>query len=256
MKIIRDHLAVEARLTGPTDNGFLLLAAETGRWAGPFPLPTRVRGHISSRLGLLCTRLGNRADVLEATAFRAALRPPGEGGALLRRAGVRPARYDLVVLVRTRTVADLAGVRADPAWQELVALLTGKARHVHRIAASSPARIADVDHDPAHWFLFNYFHCADQDTVFAVWRYTAGWFQRKTALPDSVPMRPLPGEPGDYTLVNHASWPTVRAFLPSLLLRPSFRAFVLANFAANDIAAQPIIYRMIGPAATTGNTGS
>ncbi|WP_067834519.1 hypothetical protein [Nocardia lijiangensis] len=256
MKIVNEHLAVKARLTTPTDNGFLLLAAETGGWAGPFPRPARSRRHVSAHLGPLCARLGNRADVLEATAFRAALRPPGEGGALLRRAGVRPARYDIVVLVRTRTVADLDAVRADPAWPELVALLTGNARHVHRIAASSPARIADVDHDPGNWFLFNYFHCADQDTVFDVWRYTAGWFQRKTALPDSVPMRPLHGEPGDYTLVNHASWPTVRAFLPSLLLRPSFRTFVLANFAANEIAAQPIIYRLIGSTATTGNTRS
>ncbi|WP_051023073.1 hypothetical protein [Nocardia pneumoniae] len=256
MQIVNDHLAVKVRLTTPTDNGFLLLAAETGAWAGPFPLPARSRRHIAARLGTLCARLGNRDDVLEATAFRAALRPPGEGGALLRRAGVRAARYDIVVLVRTRTVADLDAVRADPAWPELVALLTDNARHVHRIAAGSPARIADVDHDPSNWFLFNYFHCKNRDTVYDVWEYTAGWFQRKTALPDSAPMRPLPGEPNDYTLVNHASWPTLRAFLPSLLLRPSFRTFVLANFAANDIAAQPIIYRLISATATTVHTRS
>ncbi|WP_051133136.1 hypothetical protein [Nocardia paucivorans] len=255
MKIVNDRLAVPARLTTPTDNGFLLLAAESGRWVGPFSLPARSRRHVSSRLGLLCARLGNRADVVEAAAFRAALRPPGEGGGLLRRAGVRPARYDIVVLVRTRTVADLDVVRADPAWSELVELLTDTARHVHRIAASSPVRIADVNHDPSNWFLFNYFHCADRDTVLEVWRYTAGWFQRKTALPDSVPMRPLPGEPDDHTLINHASWPTVRAFLPSLLFRPSFRTFVLANFAANDIAAQPIIYRLIALPAGAGDTG-
>ncbi|MGW0177810.1 hypothetical protein ACWDU1_00435, partial [Nocardia sp. NPDC003345] len=86
-------------------------------------------------------------------------------------------------------------------------------------------------------------HCADRRTVLDVWEYTAGWFQRKTALPNSVPMRPLPGEPEDYTLINHASWQSLRAFLPGLVLRPSFRSFVLANFAANGIAAQPIIYR-------------
>jgi hypothetical protein len=245
VKIVNDHLAVKARLTTPTENGFLLLAAETGRWAGPFPLPARSRGRVLAQARPLCARLARRDDVLEVTPFRATLRPPGEGGRLLRRAGVRPARYDIVVLVRTRTVADLETVRTDPVWLEITTLLTEAARHVHRTAAAAPARIADVDHEPDNWFLFNYFHCDDRQVVFDIWHYTAGWFQRKTALPDSVPMQPLPGEPDDYTLVNHASWPTLRTFLPGLLLRPSFRTFVLANFAANDIAAQPIVYRRV-----------
>ncbi len=34
-----------------------------------------------------------------------------------------------------------------------------------------------------------------------------------------------------------------RAFLPGLLFRPTFRSFVLANFKANGVAAQPITYR-------------
>ncbi|GLX08741.1 hypothetical protein Misp03_56670 [Microbispora sp. NBRC 16548] len=34
-------------------------------------------------------------------------------------------------------------------------------------------------------------------------------------------------------------------FLPGLLFRPTFRSFVLADLAANGIAAQPIIYRRI-----------
>ncbi|WP_406276218.1 hypothetical protein OH799_04905 [Nocardia sp. NBC_00881] len=245
MKIINDERAVMVRLTSPTDNGFLMLGAEIGRWAGPLPLPAPTRRRVLARIGPLCRQLARRDDVVEATAFHAALRPPGEGARLLRRAGVRPARYDVVVLIRTTTVDDLAALRVDPTYRDLVALLESSARHVHLTSASSPARIADVDHSADHWFLFNYFHCRDWQTVFDVWHYTAGWFQRKTALPDSVPMQPLPGEPDDYTLINHASWPTLRTFLPSLLFRPTFRTFVLANFAANDIAAQPTIYRRL-----------
>lgn len=245
MKIVNGDRAEPAHLASPTDNGFALLGAEIGGWLGPFPLPKRSRQRILAQVEALCARLARRADVIEATAFRAALRPPGEGGALLRRAGVAPARYDLVILIRTNTVGELDAVRGDPAWRELVDLVQAHARDTHQIAASSPARIADVDHDPRNWFLFNYFHCEDAQTVRAVWEYTAGWFQRTTALPDSVPMQPLPGEPDDYSLINHASWPNLRAFLPSLLFRPSFRTFVLANFAANDIAAQPIIYRRL-----------
>ncbi|MEV6279220.1 hypothetical protein [Nocardia sp. NPDC051832] len=244
MKLVNEHRAVPARLITPTDNGFLLIGADIGAWAGPFPLPARSRRRLLAEAGPLCAALARRDDVLEATVFRAVLRPPGEGRKLLQRAQVSPARYDVVVLIRTRSVADLVALRADTAWLELAALLKTQARQVHQIAARNPARIADVDHDPRHWFLFNYFFCKDPGTLRDVWEYTAGWFQRETALPDSVPMQPLPGEPDDYNLVNHASWPTLRSFLPSLLFRPSFRNFVLANFAANDIAAQPIIYRM------------
>lgn len=243
MTIVNGHRADPARLVAPTDNGFALLGAEVGGWAGPFSLSTRSRRNLLDRIEPLRDRIARREDVIEATAFRAALRPPGEGGELLRKAGTTPARYDVVVLIRTRTVSDLDALRVDRTWLELVGLLDTHARHVYQATASSPTRIADVDHDPGNWFLFNYFHCEDPRTVRAVWEYTAGWFQRKTALPDSVPMQPLPGEPDDYSLINHASWPNLRTFLPSLLFRPSFRTFVLANFAANDIAAQPIIYR-------------
>ncbi|MGK8503598.1 hypothetical protein [Nocardia asiatica] len=245
MEIVNDHLAVKARLSTPTGNGFLLLAAEIGGWAGPFPLPARSRRRVLGQIQPVCRRLAARDDVIEATAFRAALRPPGEGARLLRRAGVRPARYEVVVLIRTASVDDIEVVRTDPAYLELSALLENGARHVHLTAASNPAKIADVDHDQDSWFLFNYFFCQDRRTVFDVWEYTAGWFQRKTALPDSALMQPLPGEPADYSLINHASWPNLRTFLPSLLFRPTFRSFVLANFAANDVAAQPIIYRRL-----------
>ncbi|MGP9606566.1 hypothetical protein ACT3UD_00095 [Glutamicibacter sp. 287] len=240
---INDHRADPARLQAPTDNGFALIAIEVGHWAGPFPLPTRARSEALDQVEPLLQSLNNRDNVIEATAFRAALRPPGEGGRLLRAAGVAPARYDIVLLVRTRTVTDLDAIRTDQAWQKLVTLLDTRARRMHQLTASSPARIADVDHDPGNVFLFNYFHSADPKTVRAVWEYTAGWFQRTTALADSVPMQPLPEASHDYALINHCSWPNFRSFLPHLLLRPSFRRFVLANFAANTIAAQPIIYR-------------
>lgn len=56
-------------------------------------------------------------------------------------------------------------------------------------------------------------------------------------------MQPLPGEIDDHSLGTRRARPALRALLPALLLRRTFRLFVLANFAANGIAAQPIIYR-------------
>ncbi|BDT84462.1 hypothetical protein IU438_14345 [Nocardia cyriacigeorgica] len=245
MQIVNEHLAIKADLMEPTDNGFLLLAAEIGSWAGPIALPSPARKRLLSRIAPVVERLADHPEVAEATAFRAALRPPGEGADLLRRNGVRPARYDLVVLIRTTTVAAIESVRTDPVWRELTEILAARAQHLHQLAASNPARIADVDHHADSWFLFNYFHCADVDVNYDVWEYTAGWFQRNTDLPDSALMQPLPGEPADYSIINHASWPSLRTFLPALLFHPHFRSFVLANFAANEVAAQPIMYRRV-----------
>jgi hypothetical protein len=242
MRIVNDHHATKAQLIAPTNNGFLVLAGEVGGWLGPLPRPSRARARLLAHVADGCERLAARDDVVEAVAFRGALRPPGEGSDLLRRAGAQSARYDVVVLVRTSTVAATEAVRADPAYRALTEAMQ-PARHTYEFAGDNAARIADVAHDPNHWFLFNYFHCDDAETVYAVWEYTAGWFQHHTALPNSTLIRPLSGEPLDYSIVNHASWPTLRTFLPSLLFRRTFRSFVLANFAANDVAAQPVIYR-------------
>ncbi|TMS52593.1 hypothetical protein [Mycobacterium sp. DBP42] len=252
MKLVNDELAVPVRLTEPTDNGFLVLAAEVGRWCGPLPLPSRARRRLTGRLTEMAAKLAHRDDVVEAVVFDAALRPPGEGSALLARAGVRPARYDVVVLIRTTGVGSIDSLRADNAYRAIVAEFDRHARHSYRMAASNAARIADVEHTDDRWFLFNYFHCDSAETVYDTWEYTAGWFQQHTALPDSTLLAPRPGEPTDYSIVNHASWPALRAFLPSLLFRRTFRSFVLANFKANGVAAQPIIYRL-SPA--TGSSG-
>ncbi|MCV7315477.1 hypothetical protein H7J77_07980 [Mycolicibacillus parakoreensis] len=254
MRLVNDRLAVPARLTRPSDHGFVILAAEVGRWAGPLAAPSGARRRLCADLRALSIRLAERDDVASVVVFRGVFRPPGEGSALLARHGVRPARHDVVVLIRTRSVGALEAVRADDTFGAMVARIDRCAPHGYRAAADNAARIADVDHGRDSWFLFNYFHGDDPDSVYRVWEYTAGWFQRRTALADSTLLRPLPdastGEDplegrGDdlVSLVNHASWPALRLFLPALLFDRSFRSFVLANFAANGVAAQPILYR-------------
>ncbi len=242
MQIVNERLAAPVRLIDTDSAGYLVLAAEIGRWAGPFPMPSRRRRAALARAATLCDRLAARPDVLEVVLFRGALRPPGEGSDLLARAGVRPARHDVVMLIRTRTPDDVDAVRDDASYRTLADGL-GESRY--EVATENAARIAPVDHGRADWFLFNYFHCDDAETVYRVWEYTAGWFQRRTALPNSTLLRPRPGERVDYRIVNHASWPTLRTFLPALLFHPGFRRFVLANFKANRVAAQPIIYRVL-----------
>ncbi|MFC4122877.1 hypothetical protein [Nonomuraea zeae] len=149
------------------------------------------------------------------------------------------------MLIRTASVDAALELRESPAYQELGETLRTAARRTREIVASNAARLGDVDHSQDHAFLFNYFYADDRETLLKMWEYTAGWFQAKTALPNSALMRPLEGEPADYGIINHASWPSLRAFLPGLIFRPTFRSFVLANFKANGIAAQPIIYRRV-----------
>ncbi|UBU16338.1 hypothetical protein [Nonomuraea gerenzanensis] len=238
MKLINDHLAVKARLLPTTGDGFVVLAGETGTWRGHFPsAPIRLAARLKA--------LAADVEAREATVFRAVFRTPGEGDELLTARGIHPARYDVVVLIRTASVEAALAVRGDAAYQELAGTMRSAARRTHEVVASNAGRLGDVDHGQDHYFLFNYFYADDRATLLKVWEYTAGWFQAKTALPDSALMRPLEGEPADYGLINHASWPTLGTFLPSLIFRPTFRRFVLANFKANGIAAQPIIYRRV-----------
>ncbi|MDF2707302.1 MAG: hypothetical protein K0R62_2954 [Nonomuraea muscovyensis] len=238
MKLINDHMAVKARVLPPTGDGFLMLAGEVGSWRGPFvSTPVQLAAHLKA--------LAVGTEAREANVFRAVLRPPGEGDELLAARGIQPARYDIVVLIRTTSVEAALELRESAAYKELARTLRAAARRTHQIVADNAGRLGDVDHSQDHRYLFNYFYADDRETLLKVWEYTAGWFQAKTALPNSALMRPLEGEPAEYGLVNHASWPNWRTFLPSLIFRPTFRSFVLANFKANGVAAQPIIYRRV-----------
>ncbi|MEU1968958.1 hypothetical protein ABZ541_14280 [Micromonospora sediminicola] len=236
MRLVNDHRAVEARLLPPSDDGFLFLAGEAGAWRGPLASPPM-------DLLLRLRALTAGVDAHEVTVFRAVLRAPGEGNELLAVRGIRPARYDVAVLIRVGSVEAARAVRESASYRRIFDAVVAAAHHTYETVASSAARLGDVDHAQDHCFLFNYFYADDRETLLKVWRYTAGWFQAKTGLPNSALMQPLGGEPGEYGLVNHASWPSWGAFLPSLILRPTFRSFVLANFRANGVAAQPIIYR-------------
>ncbi|MFI6452541.1 hypothetical protein ACIBF6_13375 [Streptosporangium amethystogenes] len=239
MKLVNDRLAVKARLVESNDRGYLLFAAETGTWRGPFPTSVPPLDGLKA----IAAELAARPEVEDATVFRGLLRPPGEGEEILAARALAPARYDVVLLVRTTNVDSALALRNDPLYGKATTLLP--ARRTHQIAGRNAARFGDVDHGPDHAFLFNYFYADDRERLLKVWEYTAGWFQAKTALPNSTLVQPLEGESADYGIINHASWPNLRTFLPSLIFRPSFRTFVLANFKANGIAAQPIIYRRI-----------
>jgi hypothetical protein len=193
----------------------------------------------------LCGKLGVMAGVQDASVFTAILRPPGRGGFIQkRRDSVHVARFDLAVLLECRSARDLAALEAQPAYRQLVACLTRGSTFLHQVKATNVRRIASVDHSRQGVFLFNYFFADRVEQNLDVWSYTAGWFQAETGLDNSTVLLPTDRAASKYSIINHCRWNTLGQILPSLLLKPSFRSYVLAHFEANQVAAMPILYRL------------
>ncbi len=179
-----------------------------------------------------------RADV-----FRGVLRPPGTRP-LPGQHPPLPA-FDAVLLVQTEDPAGAAALAGVDALTDLVGELEAAGAATLAFAASNARRIGDVDHDRPGVFLFNYFTADEVEANLHAWQFTAGWFQDQTGLDNSTVLRPLdPSAPGSYTLVNHCRWDRLRDILPALVLKPSFRTFVLRTFAEHRTAPRPVLYRL------------
>lgn len=243
-----------ADLIPPTDHGYLLVAATVDTRL-PFLSSSRRKKALIATLAGDVAEIAEHPTVVGAHLFDAALVAPGMGHDLLRARSstVTPARFDVVVLIETADVTSAPELRAHTGYRRMTARLASAADRTYEVAARNVARIADVDHDRPSVFLFNFFYADDPQRLLKVWHDSAGWFVAKTSLPDSEVLAPLDGEPGEYGIINHASWPHFRTFLPHLLLRPSFRRFVLATFAANGVAAQPILFRRVAGTGRTAN---
>jgi hypothetical protein len=234
----------KVKLIEPTHSGYLLLALEVDRRL-PFAyfLESARKRQVVERLRSLAGQLRSRDDVIEATIFKAVLIPPGRGGLLKKRPHVRIARFDVALLIELRTPEIARAFARDRFWSDKTEELAKTARYGISVTAENARRIGPVDHDRPGVFLFNYFYADRLEQNLQVWEYTAGYFQQETGLDNSVLLLPDPGQPLDYKIINHAQWDRLSDVLPTLLFKPSFRSFVLANFAANDTAAIPILYR-------------
>ncbi|MDT5020937.1 MAG: hypothetical protein QOI33_1461 [Mycobacterium sp.] len=242
-----------APLQPASDAGYLLVAVKVERQVAFLVGGRRKRTFIDS-ISRQLAELARVDTVTYADLFVARLVAPGMGKELLRRRSIEPARFDVVVLIKTVDPTSARDLREHVGYRKLRRSLEAMALDFYEVAARNIRRIADVEHRRSSVFLFNYFYAEDLARLVPVWEYTAGWFVQNTALPDSEVMAPLDGERVDYGIINHASWPHWRTFLPQLMLRPSFRRFVLATFETNGIAAQPILYRLAARHSRTVDT--
>lgn len=186
--------------------------------------------------------LRNVLGVRDVVVLKALVRQSGRGAFLKKRPHVHIANYDVAVWVEADDPGAAERLRSSSPWRRIDSLLRQASSDVHVVTGHNARRLGDVDHSRDGVFLLNYFFADDADINLVVWEYTAGWFQDQTGLDNSVLV--LPDSGSDYTIINHCRWDSLRQVLPALVLKPSFRRYVLAHFEANNTAATPILYRL------------
>ena len=173
------------------------------------------------------------------------IEPTTRGYLKERRAGLRRADFDLMVLIQTASPGDAERVQASRPYTAIVETLTRAAGGVWSMRARNVKRIADVDTSPGGLFLFNHFVAEDRSVMFDLWDYLACWYRVETGLANSVAMAPADGQPADYAIVNWARWDASPAHhFWTQLSKRSFWRYVVKNLDANHAAAMPIYCRL------------
>ena len=236
----------KARLLAPAPLGYLHLAADVAAPHRPGPLLRRSREkqQLFGALKWQARQLAQMEAVESVTVYDAlAFIPPG--GDATARSALRPAWFDVVILVETVSPDAASEVRAAPGYQELVGTLTEGARRVHQVAARNVRRIGDVDKSRPGLFVFNYLAGNDLGLAVELWEYLSGWYEAETGLNSATLLAPLEGEQSDYVLINHARWDgSLPMFAARQLPKKTFRTYMLANLKANHVAAMPVLYRL------------
>jgi hypothetical protein len=234
----------KARLKATTTTGYLLLAAEIDR--RPMLLPnSRRKNRLLRRLRILVQALKQDPRVVEANLFDGLIDTPGRGEVVKHDGAVRPARFDVVVLIEATSPETAESLEEDSLYVRVRRLLEASSEHTYWLQATNIRSMGPVDHSRPGVFLFNFFYATRTDLNLAAWQYTAGWFWDQTGLDNSRVLLPLDSSEPKFRLVNHARWDRLRDVLPALVFKRTFRTYVLAHFTANGVAAQPGLYRLV-----------
>jgi hypothetical protein len=234
----------KARLQPTTSSGYLLVAAEIDR--RPMLLPnSRRKNALLQQLEVMVRALKQDPRVVEANLFDGLIDTPGRGEVVMQDRDVRPARFDVVVLIEATSPETAESLEEDRLYIQTRGLLERASGHTYWLRATNVRSMGPVDHRRPGVFLFNYFYARRTDLNLAAWQYTAGWFSDQTGLDNSRVLLPQDTSQPMFRLVNHARWDRLRDVLPALIFKRTFKSYVLAHFAANGVAAQPGLYRLL-----------
>ena len=245
LTVVNGHLQFPTvTLIEQTTSTYLHIAAEVDKGLTFLPDSHAKKGLIA-RCKSWCALLTTEPGVIDASVFTAILIPPiPEAFLAKRRDSVHVARFDLAVLIECKNKEVLDDLRRLPAYVAMEKAIRAAASYVHIITATNPRHIGPVDHARQGVFLFNYFFADSVEQNLAVWNYTAGWFQSETGLDNSTVLLPDEASRSQYAIINHCRWNKLLDVLPSLIFKKSFHSYVLDNFAANNVAAMPILYHL------------
>lgn len=245
LTVVSQHLKFPTvSLVEPSSSYFIHIAAEVDGRPDFFP-SSRHKKQVIALCKSQCQKLRSVDGVLEASVFNAFLVAPGRGEFIKKRPGkVHVARYDLAVLIECKSEEAAKELHAHPAYVDMIQAISSAASFTHHITASNIRCIGPVDHSRQGIFLFNYFFADSVEQNLAIWDYTAGWFQAETGLDNSTVLLPTDAARSNYSIINHCRWDSLGQILPSLIFKKSFQSYVLDNFAANNVAAMPVLYRL------------
>jgi hypothetical protein len=238
------------KLIEPATLGYIHLAAEVQPGSLPFSrfLPQRrEKSELLTQLKMFAHQLEQLNAVEKVTVFKASSMPPVERLPYIkeRKASIRIPRFDLVILIETKSVTAAREVKTTPAYRALVDALRDKARQMHVITARNAKRIADVDKNRPGLFLFNYFVADEAEVMLQLWDYLAGWYAVETGLDNSTLLVPLAGEKSDYLAINHARWDVgLQRFLWRQFSKATFTTYVEENLEMNHVGSMPVWYRL------------
>jgi hypothetical protein len=239
------------KLIEPTTLGYIHIAAEVQPRSLPFSL-FMPQGHEKSKLLTALKALAHPLEQLDAvekvTVFHAGAMLPIERLPYIKQCKdpIRIPRFDIVVLIETKSVLASREVQTTPAYRALVDTLTSKAKSMHIMTARNAKRIADVDKTLPGLFLFNYFVADDVEVMLQLWDYLAGWYAVETGLDNSTLLVPLEGERSDYLAINHARWDvSLLRILWRQFSRFSFTFYVQGNLEANRVGSMPVWYWLV-----------
>ena len=211
--------------------------------------PDTARAALLGQLTALAVDVQALPDVRQVSVYRAVLVPPVPAAA---QDVLRPARFDVAVLIETASPDLLAAVRDAPQVARIFAALQAASSNVHVLAVRCARYLGPVERTRQGLFLFNHFTAlsdeVDVELATALWEHLAAWYAAETGLTNSTLLAPAGGS--DYLFVNHARWDIG---LPRLAVaqfaQRTFRSYVLANLRANQIVARPVLDRLAWPIA-------
>ncbi|MEV6945651.1 hypothetical protein AB0N07_27380 [Streptomyces sp. NPDC051172] len=233
-----------ARLTEPPPSGYLHIAAAVEPPDGiGRPGHSRDKTHLLDVLRAEAEDLASLVEVKRASVYRAAAVAPTVG---LHSDTAHPARYDVVVLVETRTPQDIDQVQDSAACLRLHRRLEQAAGDVHVMAARCDKCVADVGRSQEGLFQFSYFVGDDPELTAELWEHLAGWYAAETGLDNSLLLQPLDGTTSDYCFVGHAHWDlSLAAVALRQFSKPSFYRFLQPTLKENRTTVMPVLYHLV-----------